>query len=348
MASRTKVEIDGDTFLVNGQPTYRGRWYRGCRVEGLLLNSRMVQGIFDDENPETVGRWAYPDTGRWDPDRNTDEFVAAMPEWRQHGLAAFTINLQGGSPEGYSRSQPWINSAIAADGSLKPAYMRRLKRILDRADELGMVVLLGLYYFGQDERVRDEAAVCRGVDEAVGWVLDSGYENVIVEINNECDVPRYEHEILRPHRVHELIVRAKSTTRRGRRLLVGTSFRGGSIPTANVIEVSDVALVHGNGVSEPDRIAAMVARTRLLPGARPMPIVFNEDDHFAFEEPSNNMLMAIAAGASWGYFDPGPGFGGREARGDYVEGYQNVPVNWSTNTERKRAFFRLLRDVTGA
>ena len=51
-----------------------------------LLNSRMVQGIFDDRNPETVKNWAYPDTGKWDPERNTREFIAAMPDWRRHGL----------------------------------------------------------------------------------------------------------------------------------------------------------------------------------------------------------------------------------------------------------------------
>jgi hypothetical protein len=66
------------------------------RVEGLLLNCRMVQGIFDDLNPETRSLWDYPD-GLWDAERNTREFVAAMSEWRDHGLLSFTINLQGGS-----------------------------------------------------------------------------------------------------------------------------------------------------------------------------------------------------------------------------------------------------------
>ena len=41
------------------------------RLKVLLLNSRMVQGIFDDLNPETAGNWIYPDTKKWDADRNT-------------------------------------------------------------------------------------------------------------------------------------------------------------------------------------------------------------------------------------------------------------------------------------
>ena len=80
---KTAVSIRGDDFLINECPTYEGREWQGHRVEGLLLNSRMVQATFDDESPKTQHLWAYPDTGQWDPERNTREFVAAMPEWRQ-------------------------------------------------------------------------------------------------------------------------------------------------------------------------------------------------------------------------------------------------------------------------
>jgi len=75
---KTQIAIAGDAFWINGKPTYAGRSWRGLRIEGLLLNSRMVQGIFDDLNPDTRTRWAYRDTGRWDPARNTEEFCAAM------------------------------------------------------------------------------------------------------------------------------------------------------------------------------------------------------------------------------------------------------------------------------
>jgi hypothetical protein len=347
MAGRTSIAIEGERFLINGQPTYAGRVYRGWPVEGLLLNSRMVQAIFDDLNPETRARWAYPDTGCWDPERNVNEFIAQLPEYRRHGLLAVTVNLQGGSPEGYSKTQPWENSAFEPDGALRPAYLDRLRRVLDRLDELGMVAIVGLFYFGQDERLRDEAAVRRAVDNAAGWLLDQGYTNVILEINNECDVPRYEHAILQPPRVHELIEQAQALTRGGRRLLVGTSYRGRSVPGERVIAVSDLALLHGNGVTDPAFIGEMVTRTRALPTYRPMPIVFNEDDHFDFDRPANNLLTAIAHYASWGYFDPGAGAGGSAARGNYVDGYQLVPVNWGINTERKRSFFGLVREITG-
>jgi len=335
---KTTVSIRDDMFLVNGVPTYPGRRWNGMKIEGLLFNARLIQGIFDDLNPATRNKWAYPDTGAWDPDRNTREFVAAMPSWRAHGLLAFTVNLQGGSPQGYSKEQPWHNSAFRGDGSIRPDYLSRLARIIDRADELGMVVILGLFYFGQDQRLDNEAAVIRAVDNAVGWLFDRGYRNVLVEVNNECNV-RYDHDILKPGRVHELIRRVGGMERDGRRYPVSVSYGGGKVPLENVVGNADFLLMHGNGVGDPGRIAEMVRQARAVSGYRPMPILFNEDDHFDFDRPRNNLTAAIGEYASWGYFDPG--------MSNYRDGYQCPPVDWGINTDRKRAFFGKLKEITG-
>ena len=329
----TQVSIRGDAFLLNGTPTYAGRSWNGKKIEGLLLNSRMVQGIFDDLNSDTMSTWAYPDTKVWDPDRNTAEFLAAMPEWRRHGLLALTLNFQGGNPVGYTKEQPWHNSAYREDGSLRPGYLTRLEKILTRADELGMVVILGLFYFGQDKRLRDEGAVLAAFDNAIDWITENGYRNVLIEVDNECNV-RYDHAILQPARVGELIARAR---RRG--YLAGTSFGGGAIPTENVVRASDFLLLHGNGVSEPAKIAEMVRKARAVHGYRSMPVLFNEDDHFDFDRPSNNLVAAIGEYCSWGYYDPG--------KNDYAEGYQSPPVRWDINTPRKKGFFDLVKAITG-
>jgi hypothetical protein len=337
---KTTVAIQGDMFLINGRPTYPGRSWNGKKIEGLLLNSRMVQAIFDDLNPATVHLWKYPDSKTWDAERNTREFIAAMPRWRRHGLLGITVNLQGGSPQGYSRQQPWHNSALNADGSLRPDYLKRLQAVLDQADELGMIVILGLFYFGQDQRLQDEEAVRRGVDNSLDWLFDRGYRNILIEVNNECNVG-YHHEVLKPPRVHELIEQVKKRTRAGRRFLVGTSYGGGAIPQENVVHASDFLLLHGNGVKNPERIAEMVRQSRQVPGYRPMPILFNEDDHFDFDRPRNNFVAAVGEYASWGLFDyrmKGEGFD---------EGYQSVPVNWAAMSPRKQGFFRLLSEITG-
>ena len=268
------------------------------------------------------------------------EVIEASPCWRRPGRVAFTINLQGGSPEGYSSAQPWHTSAIEADGSLRVDAMGRLEKILDRADDLGMAVILGLFYFGQDETVRDEAAVLKAVDNATGWVLTKGYRNVLIEVNNECNV-RYDHPILRPDRVHELITRVKNISVRGHRLLTGTSYGGGTIPGEKVMATSDFILIHGNGVSEPKRIGEMVRKVRALPAYWPKPIVFNEDDHFKFNETENNFVAAVNEHASWGYFD-------FRMKGEGLdEGYQSPPVNWGLSSDLKRGFVQLLSIITG-
>ena len=347
---KTAVSIQGEDFYINNTITLKGKTYNDMRMEGLLPNSRMVQGIFDDSNPETQKRWAYADTKKWDAERNTDEFIAAMPVWKDHGLLAFTLNLQGGSPFGYSASkQNWINSAFRADGSLDEKYMGRLGRILNRADELGMVVMLGYFYFGQDEIVKDEEAVVRAVRNATEWVLARGYTNVLIEINNECDinsivrnnnVDPYDHAILDASRVHELIRLVKSIKKDGRSLLVSTSFKGATVPSDNVLSIADYVLIHGNGVHQPEGITNLIQAVRSKPSYRKNPIVINEDDHFDFDKPENNFIAATREHVSWGYFDF------RMKDEVFEDGYQSVPVDWTIRSKRKKEFFGLLKVMT--
>jgi len=339
-SAKTTIAINGENFIINGKPALEGVVWNGINMEGLLPNSRMVQGIFDDLNPETAERWKYPDTQTWDPDRNTNEFVAAMDDWYAHGLLAFTINLQGGSPMGYGNKN-WYNSAFYEDGTLREEYMIRLKKILDKADEIGMIPIVGLFYFGQDQNLKDDEAVKTALKNSVNWILDKGYENVMIEVANECNNRKYDRDIIKEENIHELINLAKSIHKNGKRLLVATSFNGNTLPPPNVVEVSDFILIHGNGVNEHERITEMVEQVRAMPEYKTMPIVFNEDDHFDFDKPMNNMLAAFKAHASWGYFDfrmEGEGF---------ENGFQSVPVDWGITSDRKKAFFGKLKEITG-
>ena len=94
-----------------------------------------------------------PGHRRWDPERNTREFVDAMAAWRAHGLLAFTVNLQGGSPQGYSQHSPGTTAHSRPTGRCAPTTSRALRAILDQADALGMVAIVGYFYFGQDQRL---------------------------------------------------------------------------------------------------------------------------------------------------------------------------------------------------
>jgi len=340
--AQTVVEIKKNQFYINGKPTYEGRYWKGNKIEGLLINSRMVQGIFDDLNPDNFGEFAYPDTQKWDAERNNNEFIATMPLWRENGMNSFTINMQGGSPYGYG-NRKCLNPGFNPDGSLMKPYMKRLDKILKKADELHMVVILGIFYFGQDQNIKDEAGIINATDNLINWLFKKGYKNVIIEIANECDLGKeYDHDIIAPERIVELIDRVKNNKQKGYRYLVSTSFSGKVVPTDNVVKASDFILIHGNGADTPAVIQGLIDKTKQLPSYRSMPIVINEDDHFNFEKETNNFIVAIQNYVSWGYFDFR-----KKGETDFKDGYQSMPVDWGINSERKKGFFKLAKEITG-
>ena len=77
-------------------------------------------------------------------------------------------------------------------------------------------------------------------------------------------------------------------------------------------------------------------------GYRGQPLLNNEDDHFDFDKPENNMMAAVEEYSGWGYFDY------RQIREPFEDGYQSLPVDWGINSARKKGFFGLLAQVTGA
>src|SRR3954471_10558960 len=210
---QTAISISGQSFLINGKPTYEGRAYNGIKIEGLLLNARLVQATFDDLNPATRHLWKYPHGKNCAAARTTDEFLAALPLYRKAGLISFTINFQGGSPQGYSKEQPWHNSAFESDGSLRPDYLRRIEKVVDRADELGMIVIVGFFYFGQQYRLGTDEAVLKAADNATYWLLSKSYTNVLIEIANETNQANYTSPLLKPEKAHELIERVRQRSK---------------------------------------------------------------------------------------------------------------------------------------
>ena len=290
---KTAVSIVGHAFHINGQPTYAGRTWQGHKIEGLLLNSRMVQGIFDDLNPETVKLWAYPDTGKWDAERNTREFLAAMPAWREHGLLAFTINLQGGSPQGYSQ-----RSALAQLG-----HQSRRQLAAGLHGPAGADSRQGRRAgHGRHPRhllLRPGPAAARTKRPSSGpsttpsnWVFDRGYTNVLIEVNNECNV-RYDHAILQPDA-------------RPRADRAGQEPHAGRPPAAGRHQLRRRHDAQGKRRPRVRLPAAPRQRRQRpqadrrdgppdaaqVPGYRPMPILFNEDDHFDFDKPDYNFKAA--------------------------------------------------------
>lgn len=327
--SKTRVSIKDGKFYLNDEPLYKGKTWDGHNMEGLLMNARMAQGIFDDLNPTTVSLFRYPDTGVWDPERNNADFLAAMDEWKQKGLAAFTLNMQGGQPGGFHNwYQKFRNRGYRENGSLDPDYMRRLKRVLDKADDLGLIVIFGYFYWGQDQTLENEEYVLRAARELTAWLLEHDYTNVLVEVCNECDIATTSHETLWYKYVHKMVRFVKEQC--GDKLLVSASFLD-HVPTDEFMAEADFVLIHGNSVDVPSKMKKFIADIRASRNYTNQPIVINEDDHYDFESEENNMKEAVRNGVAWGYFD--------------WPGYQKLPTTWKIDTPRKEAFFKLLGEM---
>jgi hypothetical protein len=358
-AQQTVVGIRGWQFTLNGHPSYTaaaGFPNADPNLEGTLLNVRAVQAIFDDanyprqgsrQNPypsNTMGAVAfdYPD-GSWDPERNTREFIEALPSWRRSGLLAFTVNLQGGGPTdgNYGENgptQPHDNSGFDAEGNLKPAYGARLRRVIEAADRLGMVSIIGFFYQGEDERVRvtpDDRYVRRAIESGLAFLKSLPYRNVLIEINNETSLRGYSHPILQPDGAVEAVVLARQLS--GGRFPVSMSWSGGIQPRGSrgdqAIREVDYVMFHTNGRT-PEEVHEAIAEMRRWAGYR-RPVIINEDGVSTF-----NLHAAVQEHVSWGYYDQG--------WNNHRDGFQSPPTNWTISTPVKWLFFEQVARLTGS
>jgi CubicO group peptidase (beta-lactamase class C family)/murein DD-endopeptidase MepM/ murein hydrolase activator NlpD len=270
---RTRVSIRDGRWFLNDEVTYRG-----TQAEGLLMNVRMVNAVFEDAN-----RPAF------DPEANTAEFLAQIPDYVAQGVRAFTLCLQGGMP-GYEGA---VNSAFQPDGSLRDSYLRRVRRVIEACDRHGAAVILGCFYQRQDQILKDEAAVRAGVVNVARWIEESGFTNVVLEIANEFDHNGFDHRVLKtPAGMAELIGLAKQTVPH---LRVSASGLGhGRLPD-EVARASDFLLIHFNGTRVEDIPARIAALKKFA-----KPIVCNEDEKIG-RAGARACELSVANGASWGF-----------------------------------------------
>ena len=276
---QTRVTIKDGFWHLNGKPTHPG-----SDAEGLLMNVRMVNATFEDRNPDTRPK-------NFDPDKNTAAFLKALPDYVAHGVSAFTLSLQGGSPN-YEGA---LNSAFEADGSLRDDYLQRVARVIEACDRQGVAVILGCFYQRQDQVLKDEAAVRRAVVNAARWVKERGYTNVILEIANEHEHEGFDHQVIRvPESMAKLIELARKTAPD---VLVAASGMGNGRIKHPVGNASDFILIHFNSIP----VGAIMGR--IAPASKyAKAIVCNEDDKVG-EAGASALQAAIDTLCSWGYMN---------------------------------------------
>src|SRR6202011_3783130 len=144
-------------------------------------------------------------------------------------------------------------------------------------------------------------------DAVTDLICEAGYTNVLIEIGNEVDAPMWRQEIIKPARSHELVERIQSRSLHrlktpAKRLLVSTSFVIELLPDS-LLRVADYVLYHGNAISTPQDLRTRLKQIRAQSAYRGQPLLINEDDHFDFDSPDNDMLAAVDEYCGWGFFD---------------------------------------------
>ncbi len=113
-------------------------------------------------------------------DESTAELIANLDTFASYGVNTISVYFMGsrfGDVKGYNE-----------DGSLNRVYAARMGRIIDAADERGMIVLVGCLYWS-NSKAKWESWTQKQANAAIAntarWLKDHDYRNVFVDVDNE-------------------------------------------------------------------------------------------------------------------------------------------------------------------
>jgi hypothetical protein len=115
-------------------------------------------------------------------DKTTQELIDHLDTYKSFGINMVGVYFMGsrfGDVKGY-----------LPDTSLNPAYANRMARIIEAADERGMVVLVGCLYWSTSRAKEDlghwtQKEANQAVANTVEWLSKHNYRNVFVDPDNE-------------------------------------------------------------------------------------------------------------------------------------------------------------------
>ncbi len=260
----------------------------GSNAEGMVMNARMVQATVDHTDQVAT----------WDADQNTADFIAALPDYRLHGLNAITINCQGGL---YRRSagETYDAGAFNSDGSIKTAHSARIVDAVNAMLTEGIIPVIGIFYFRQDQVLTDITAVNNAVAN-VETMLAEYKPFVILEVINEASHSLVDFTELNENNVNtyvdDLVTNGWFAT---------FSMTPGSIPSLSQQSNGQIVFLHGN-----NRTAAQIgSMASSAISTHSKPVMFNEDgpsdssSSYTTTEYIDHLQAAIAEGVGWGYYD---------------------------------------------
>lgn len=286
----THVGIKGNQWYINGEITNPG-----SPAEGLLMNVRMVNAVFEDRSKA----WKEQ-VETFDPDENTQNFINQIPEYVALGVNAFVISLQGGLP-GYEGA---INTAYEPNGNLRNSYINRVAKAIKAADNQGAVIILSCFYQRQRDHqfaLKSKQAISDAVRNTATWIAEQKFTNVVLEIANEYPHGGYKSWpdsdwLVSEKGQLELIETAKAIHPE---LLVSTSGLGNGKFPEDLAGVSDFLLIHFNNTALEDYSEKIYLLKKYG-----KPIVCNEDDK-TNKEGAAALAYSVINGSSWGFMESG-------------------------------------------
>lgn len=284
----TVVSIRGDKWYYNGNVINPG-----SPAEGLLMNVRMVNAVFEDRGLKTPERYKG-----FSPAMNTDAFISMIPEYVSSGVNAFTISLQGGTP-GYEGA---VNTAFNADGSLRTDYMERVEKVISACNKNRAVVILTCFYQRQHTHfsaLSGKESIRHALRNTVEWISEKRFANVTLEISNE-----YSHSGFRNWQQGEWLMSEAGQVELIRlakqlnpKLLVSTSGIGDGKLHRSLIEAADFLLIHFNN-STINEYASIIGELKQYG----KPVVCNEDDKIN-NKGAMALKQSVVNGSGWGYMN---------------------------------------------
>ena len=115
-------------------------------------------------------------------EEDTKELIDNLYVFKSYGVNTVSVFVMGsrfGDIKGYN-----------PDSSLNETYTSRLAKIIEKADELDMIVLVGCLYWSTSKAKEDlshwkQADADKAVANTVQWLTDKKYTNVFVDPDNE-------------------------------------------------------------------------------------------------------------------------------------------------------------------
>jgi len=284
----TRITIRGDKWFIGDRVINEG-----SPAEGLLMNVRMINSVFEDRGSRMPG-----DFRNFNPDNNTGNFISVIPEYMKSGVNAFTIGLQGGNP-GYEGA---INSAFDSDGSIRQEYLDRVEKVIRTIDENSGAVVLSCFYQRQHSHyaaLDSRKDIRNALKNTVEWIKKKGFQNVVLEISNEYRHNGYSNWkegrwLMSTSGQMELVKYAKSLFPE---LLVSTSGMGDGRMNDSLATVVDFITIHFN--STPSENYA--ERIQMLK-SHGKPVICNEDDKTG-DKGAEALLLSVRNGCGWGYMN---------------------------------------------